>query len=215
MPKIKVDAGGRPGIRAVRQLTPLAAVLAAVCCVSACGGGTASGTHAQSPAPRASSPAPSASAGSSSPAGGGSAGGGTTPGAALADYIHQLAAGHRKAACQDMGNPGFSAQRGMTLCMSARAEPMFTSLHRAFVTDGVKPSAPVSVTGVHATGTKATASAKDIHVSGTTLYSLMMAHSTGVKPGQATLTFPLSRVHGTWYVSGMNLNVGGTVPMGG
>lgn len=214
MPKIKAYAGSRPGIRAVRPLAPLASALAAVCCVSACGGGTASGAHAKPPAPRASSPAPSASASSSGQPGGGSAGGGTTPGAALADYIRQVAAGHRQAACQDMGVPGFSVQRSMTLCMSARGKSWFTSLHHVFVSNGVKPGAPVSVPGVHATGTKATASATDIHVSGTTLYSLLMAHSSGVKPGQFTLTFPLSRINGTWYVSGMNIHLGGTIHLG-
>lgn len=68
----------------------------------------------------------------------------------------------------------------MVLCMSAKAKPVFTAQHRAFVTDGIKRSTPVSVAAAHVTGTTATVSAKDIHVSGTTLYSLMMAHSTGV-----------------------------------
>lgn len=102
----------------------------------------------------------------------------------------------------------------MVLCMSAKAKPVFTAQHRAFVTDGIKRSTPVSVAAAHVTGTTATVSAKDIHVSATTLYSLMMAHSTGVKPGQFTVTFQLAQIHGTWYVSGMNMDGGTSVNIG-
>lgn len=136
-----------------------------------------------------------------------------TPGAALADWMHQVTAGRRAAACQDMGSPGFSVQETMAFCMSAKARPGFTAEHRAFVTYGIRPSTPVSV-AAHVTGTKATASAKDVHLSGTTLYSLMMAHSTGVKPGQFTVTFQLARIQGNWYVSGMNMSGGASVNIG-
>ena len=137
-----------------------------------------------------------------------------TPGAALTDWIHQMAAGRRTAACQDMGRPGFSGQQSMAICMSAKAKPEFTAEHRAFATYGIRPSTPVSVVAAHVTGTKAIASAKDVHVSGTTLYSLMMAHSTGVKPGQFTVTFQLARIQGNWYVSGMNIGGGTSVNIG-
>ncbi len=91
--------------------------------------------------------------------------------------------------------------------MSVKGSTTFTALHGNFVTDGIRPSTPISVASARIKGTNATVSGGDIHVSGTTMDSLMAAHSTGFKPGQLTIAFDLSRIDGAWYVTGMNMNV--------
>jgi hypothetical protein len=35
----------------------------------------------------------------------------------------------------------------------------------------------------------------------------MVAHSTGVKPGQFSISFELSRISGAWYVTGLNMDI--------
>jgi hypothetical protein len=91
--------------------------------------------------------------------------------------------------------------------MSAKGTSTFTALHTNFVTDGIRSGTPISVAAAHVAGTNATVNGSDIRVSGTTLESLMVAHSTGVKPGQLTIAFELSRIDGAWYVTNMNMNV--------
>jgi hypothetical protein len=91
--------------------------------------------------------------------------------------------------------------------MSAAGKATFDALHGNFVTDGITPGTPVSVPAAQVTGTTATVNGTDIHLSGTTLASLMAAHSTGVKPGQLAIQFRLSRLSGCWYVTGMTMNV--------
>ena len=207
MPQTQVHAGWRPGRRAL-ALAPLTAAAAAVCCVTACGGGTAA-TASATPGSSIHAVSPAAPSGSDSPAGqdqGTAAAGLRTPGAALAQWMHRVAAGHRRAACQDMAQPGLSAQRSMAACMSAAGTGTFGSLHSALVTDGVEPSSTIRATA-HIKGTSATVDANDIRVSGTTLMSLMMAHGTGVKPGEVSMSFDLSRIDGAWYVTDMNLQL--------
>jgi hypothetical protein len=146
MPKTQIRAGRPPGKRAVRLLVPMAAALAAACCVSACGGATAptgSGTPASSDPPSDQGTA---------------AVGRGTPGAALTDWIRQVAVGNRSAACQDMREPGLSARSSSAACLSAKGSTTFTALHGNFVTDGIKPSTPISVAAAHITGTNWTRS---------------------------------------------------------
>ncbi|MGF7233941.1 MAG: hypothetical protein ACQSGP_03130 [Frankia sp.] len=91
--------------------------------------------------------------------------------------------------------------------MSAKATTTFTALHSNFVTDGIRPNTPISVAAPHVTGTSATVSGSDVHVAGTTLDSLIVAHSTGVKQGQLATAFTLSRIDGAWYVTDMNMTI--------
>ena len=217
MPRVQVYAATRSG-RLARSLAPLIAAVTVGCCATACASGTAV-TAASSPAASssgtsavASQPASTAAASASgTPAAqdqgtttGASNG---TPGAALADWIHQVAAGNRSAACHDMREPGYSAEQGQSLCMSDAAKASFNSMHSNFVTDGIKPSTPISVTGAEAKGTAVTVSGNQVHLSGTTLDGLMVAHSTGVKPGNFDLSFKMSKVNGAWYVGDMNMKV--------
>jgi hypothetical protein len=220
MPQTQVDAARRRGTRAAAPLAAaIAGALAGACCVSACGGGATVGTASGTPASSASStpasstpasgtPASGTPAGSAAPSGQGAAAAShSTPGAALADWIHQVAVGNRSASCQDMREPGLSAQGSAGVCMSAKAAGTFTALHHNFVIDGIRAGTPISVAAPHAAGSSVTVSGSDVRVSGTTLESLMAAHSTGVKPGQLTIAFGLSRVDGGWYVTGMNMNL--------
>jgi hypothetical protein len=118
-----------------------------------------------------------------------------------------VAVGDRSAACQDMREPGLSAQRSAAACMSAAGAATFTSLHGNFVADGITPTTPISVAVAQVSGASAMVSGSHVRVSGTTLDSLMATHSTGVKPGQLSIVFELSRIDGAWYVTGMNMNV--------
>ena len=74
-------------------------------------------------------------------------------------------------------------------------------------TDGITPSSAIKVVSAPSAGTSQTVSGTEIQVSGTTLTDLMVAHSTGVKPGQLSISFTLSRLGGGWYVTDMNMNV--------
>jgi hypothetical protein len=197
MPQTQVRAG-RPR---ARDAWPLTAMLAAACCVSACGSSTP--TAATASTTYGAHASPDTPAGQGQTAAAVSRG---TPAEALADFIHQVAAGHRSASCQDMAAPTQSSY--LAACMSAAAKNSFNALHGNFVIDGIKPGTAIRVTGPHVTGTHATISASDIHVAGTTLLMLMVKHSTGIKPGQFSLSFGLSRVDGAWYVTTMNMNVG-------
>jgi hypothetical protein len=156
----------------------LTAALAAACYVSACSSGSTASAAASS-----------------------------TPGAVLADWIHQVAVGNRSAACLDMREPGLSAQRSAAACMSAAGSSLFNSFHGNFVADGIKSGTPVSVSAAHVTGSSATVDGSDIHVSATTLDRLMTKHSIGVKPGQLAVSFGLSRIDGAWYVTNVNMNI--------
>jgi hypothetical protein len=185
----------------------LSAALAAACCVSACSGetaSTASGTTVSTGTTVSSGASPASASGSAT---GTAANGLSTPGAALVNWIHQVAAGNRSAYCQDTREQGLTAQQSSAACMSATGKATFNDLHGNFAIDGIKPSTPISVSAAHVTGTNATVAGRDIHLSGTTLKSIMAAHSTGLKPGQLTIQFQLSRVDGAWYVTGVNMNV--------
>jgi hypothetical protein len=114
-----------------------------------------------------------------------------------------VAAGDRSAACQDMREPGISAQRAAARCMSAAGASTFKSLHNLF--GGIKPDAPIIVSAVQVQGASATVASSGVRVSRTPLESLMAARGSGVKPGQLSIVFELSRIDGAWYVSDMNL----------
>jgi len=90
---------------------------------------------------------------------------------------------------------------------SSGSASTLTHLHDNFTVDGITPRSSITVATAHVTGTSATVSGTDIHVSGTTLTSLIVAHSTGVKPGQFSISFKLSRIRGAWYVTDMNMNI--------
>jgi hypothetical protein len=128
-----------------------------------------------------------------------------SPGSVLADWVHQVASGDHKAACQDMRQPGLSAASSQTECVSSQGQVTLNALHANFTTDGIKSTTPISAVA-HIAGTNATVSGSDVNVAGTTLNSLILAHSTGVTSGSLAIGFDLTRIDGDWYVTNMNMN---------
>jgi hypothetical protein len=185
----------RKGIAAGRALARLAGVAAAACCVGACSSGavsTITGTPVTSTAP--------ASQGASAVAVDRS-----VPGPVLADWMHQLVRGDYQAVCRDMRDPGLSAERSAAECTSAQTQVGLRALHANFTIAGIKPTTPISA-DAHITGNDATVSGGDVNVAGKTLESLVLASSTGVKPGELSIQFTMVRVAGKWYVIAMNLD---------
>jgi hypothetical protein len=180
--------GARSRIRALR---PLASALATLFCACACASG------AISPAGGSSSPAPST----------GVAVNRSTPGAVLTHWLHQMVRGDYGAACQDMAVPlpGRPAPTpySATFCASKSFadDAAFTGLHDTFTTVGITPRSSITVATAQVTGTNATVDGTDIHVLGTTLTSLIAAHSTGLQPGKFSITFGLWHISGAWYVT--------------
>ncbi len=185
----------------IRAIGPLAGALAILFCASACAGGAPS----------------TASSGSSSPATPGTAAAvnRSTPDAVLTHWLRQVVRADYGRACQDMGRAAGGAAGtaapapySATACASRSFGPasVLAHLHGNFTVDGITPRSSITVATAHVTGTSATVSGTDIHVSGTTLTSLMIAHSTGVKPGQFSISFTLSRIRGAWYVTDMNMD---------
>jgi hypothetical protein len=181
-------------------LCPLACAVAILLCASACGAAsTASGGSA--------SPAPST----------GTAVSRSTPATALKQWLDLVVRGDYGAACKDMDPPRGSIPSPpvpvpANLCSSKPSSspsviPELIGLHRNFAIDGITPHTSITVATAHVKGTITTVNGTDIHVSRTTLTSLMIAHGTGVKPGQFNISFTLWRASGAWYVTGINLSV--------
>jgi hypothetical protein len=179
----------------IRALRPLAGALATLFCASACASGATS----------------TASNGSSTPAPGTAAVNRSTPGAVLTHWLQQVVRGDYGRACQDMrrasSSTAASAPYSAAACAARSSDSgsVLTHLHGNFTVDGITPRSSITVATAHVTGTSATVGGTDIYVSGTTLTSLIVAHSTGVKPGQFSISFKLSRIRGAWYVTGMNM----------
>jgi hypothetical protein len=177
---------------------PVAVALAAACCVSACGTAlTAAKATTTYVAPgsggMSSSPSTSAAASSSR----------RTPAAALTNYLRQTAEGKRLNACED-ATPVSSR---VAECMSSAGTPGFNSLHESFALF-IKFSTPISVTCPRVTGTSVTISASSVRIAGTSMVTLILKHSTGIKADQFSMSWDLERVGGSWYVANMNMNVG-------
>jgi hypothetical protein len=205
----QAGAGRRRGNWPAWALASLAAG-AAACCVSACSSGTAAGTAsgpaAQGQATAARAPQSAATVATPVTQGSAAAVDRTSPGAVLADWMHQVVRGDYTAACQDMRQPGLSASRSQTECVSSQGRVALNALHANFTTDGIRPATPISAVA-HVTGTSATVGGGDVNVAGKTLNSLIIAHSTGVNGKNFDIGFDLTRMDGKWYVTNMNMNV--------
>lgn len=147
-----------------------------------------------------------------SPATAGASAGGdrSTPSASLTYWLRQVVAGHDTAACEDMTQPpkGTAAPLPNTAkACASKSNPSSEGvrvLHGNFTADGIRPGNSVKIGAVHFGGKFAGVKATDIHVGGSTLTSIMVKHSTGIKPGQLQLSFLLTRFHRAWYVAGVN-----------
>jgi hypothetical protein len=190
-------AAGFSRVRAGHPLAPLTGALATACCAAACASGTASTAATTAiTASRTSSPAASTAADIHG-----------TPGAALADWLHQIVVGDYKAACADMSQTATPGPRAAAACAAPKAVTTLTALHGNFTVDGLRAATPISVTSAQVTGAKATVSGTEVRASGTTLNSLMIAHSTGVTPKSFAISFKLAKVDGGWYVTDLDMNI--------
>ena len=190
---------------AARSLAPTAGLLALVACASACASGSGSAAAAGSTASgiaQTAGASPSTVSASASSAEAGQ----SDPGAAMTRWLQQVVRGDYAAVCADMGVAA-SASPGPTPFSATTCASTLAHLHDNFTTDGLTPQTLITIGTVGASGGNATIDGTDIHVSGTTLTSLIVAHSTGVQPGQLSLSFKLSRIGTTWYVTDMNMNI--------
>jgi hypothetical protein len=184
-----------------RIARPLAAVLAPALLVGACSSaasstsGSAATSSTTSTTPAATSSASSASADQA------------TPAAALIEQLQQIVNGDYSAVCQQMGKIA-AAMPTPTSIPSSTCISTLTDLHENFATDGLTKNSTFTVDPVKATGDNATISGTNVHVAGSTLTALMIAHSTGVQSGQFDISFQVQRISGAWYVTNMNMNLG-------
>jgi len=189
---------------AARGVALTTGLLTTVLCASGCASGSGSAAAAGSTASEiaqttGASPSVGASA-ASAPAAQGS------PSAAMTRWLQQVVRGDYAAVCRDMGVVA-GATPGPTPFSATTCASTLTHLHDNFATDGLTPQSPITIGTVGTSGDSATIDGTDVHVSGTTLTSLMVAHSTGVQPGQFSISFKLSRIGTTWYVTDMNMNI--------
>jgi hypothetical protein len=185
------------GMRALRSPAGAAAVvLCAAACASSTGTGGTAATGGGAP------PHSTAQANSGS----GTAAELSAPGAVLSIWLKQIVAGRYTDACADMAKAA-SAAPTPTPLSTAQCASTLAGLHENFVTDGIKPASAITVDKAKVAGASATVDGKDVHVDGSTLTGLMVAHSTGVQPGQLSITFTLTQIGGAWHVTDLNLDI--------
>jgi hypothetical protein len=137
----------------------------------------------------------------------------STPSASLAYWLGQVAAGNSAAACEDMAQPlkGSTAPPPNTAkACASKSNPSVEGvgvLHANFTADKIRPGDSFKIGTVHFAEKVAGVKATDIRVNGSTLASIMLKHSTGIKPGQLKVSFLLTRFHGAWYVAVVNFGI--------
>jgi hypothetical protein len=131
----------------------------------------------------------------------------------LADWVGAVIAGDYKRACTDMADVSASPPKVYTAatCDPANAEiktmeRVLKGLRETFTPANSTGKPEVQVTGPAPTGDSATIAADKITVNGKTLDEVVLANSTGVKPGETNITFGVSKVEGGWYVTDFNLD---------
>ena len=184
-----------------RIVPPLAAALAPALLVGACSS-TAGSTSVSTSTSSTTSTTPAAtSSGSSTSAGQ------ATPAAALTQQLQQIVNGDYTAICQEDSMVAAAMPTPTSIPTSACVSTL-TELHQNFATDGLTKDSTFTIDPVKASGDSATISGTNVHVAGSTLTALMIAHSTGVQSGQFDISFVVSRISGAWYVTNMNMNLG-------
>ena len=191
--------------KSVRRIAPpLAAALAPALLIGACSS-TASNTSASTSTSSTTSttPAATSSGGSASSTSADQA----TPAAALTHQLQQIVNGDYTAICQEDSKIA-AAMPTPTSIPTAVCVSTITDLHENFATDGLTKNSTFTIDPVKVTGDSATISGTNVHVAGSTLTALMIAHSTGVQSGQFDISFQEQRISGAWYVTNMNMNLG-------
>lgn len=169
----------------------------------------------------AANPQGSATVVSSSNADSGATSSASTPATALAAWVSDVVEGDYLAACSKMALPADGTATGTpvpgtaALCTkptksgttSATPESIIKDLHPSFTPKSLSGQPSVTVVPVTAAGSDVTVDAKQISIDGTPLVQVIAANSTGVTAAQLQVTFALTRLNGSWYVSNFNLNV--------
>lgn len=184
-----------------RIVPPLAAALAPALLVGACSS-TASSTSVSTSTSSTTSTTPAATSSTSS-----TSAGQATPAAALTQQLRQIMNGDYTAICQEDSMIAAAMPTPTSIPTSACVSTL-TELHQNFATDGLTKNSTFTIDPVKASGDSATISGTNVHVAGSTLTALMIAHSTGVQSGQFDISFVVSRISGAWYVTNMNMNLG-------
>lgn len=179
----------------------------------------ASGTSGNGAA--SSSPSSSASADPTAPSGAAkSPPPGSSAEAVVAKWVTAIVNGHPKQACSVMAKPAtgtspaqpMSAQKctGKGQRGKLRLREMM-AYREAFTPKDSTGHLVVRVSPVPVHGNTAVVPAKDIIVSGQPLDKTILSHSTGIKPGQFGASVDATRIGGTWFMTGFDLNVGGSL----
>ena len=165
--------------------------------------------------------ASSTTASSGTSAGSGSSSAASTPAAALSGWVTDIVEGDYLSACTKMAvsangsatgtpTPGTSAlctKVTQTGDVSSSPESLIKDLHASFTPKSLSGQPSVTVDPLSASGSSVTADAKQVSIDGTPLDQVIVANSTGVTTADLQVTFSLTRLDGTWYVSNFNLDV--------
>ena len=207
----------RIGRAAARSTAVGAAALAAAIGLAGCGssGGTGTGTGSHSVGVSSSaSPSDGASDAAASL---------SDPTTALQAWVTNVIEGNYTQACMESTGMPTATETSSTSAPSATvcADPTkpiadgqslastLDKLRNIFTPVGAKSGSPdVHVTPIKASGDSATYDARGITVDGQQLDDIVVAHSSGVTAQQLDLTFPLTRIDGSWYVANFNLQLG-------
>jgi hypothetical protein len=196
-----------------------AALLGLVGCGSSGSQPTASSSGATSQGTTSQGATASNSAGSG--AGGSTSAAAGTPEAALSAWVTDIVEGDYLAACTKMavsangtatgtptpGTPALCTKASQTGAVSSSPETLIKDLHPSFTPKSLSGQPSVAVSPVSASGSTVTVDAKQVSIDGTPLNQVIVANSTGVSTSDVQVTFSLTRLGGTWYVSNFNLNV--------
>jgi hypothetical protein len=202
-----------PGMPTVnhRKMTirALGVVVTAAALTVACSAKTPGNAEPQS-IPSTTQTAPS-SAGTSAPK---AAGGASTAEKALATWIGAVVSNNFTQACSIMADTEENPPKTFSAETCASDDPTVKPLHTvldglrtAFTPDNAPNPPKVEITGPAATGTEAKITADKVSIAGQNLDDIVLAHSTGVQPGQAKITFGLTKLKNGWYVTDFNLNI--------
>lgn len=154
-------------------------------------------------------------------AGSGSTASSSTPSATLSAWMTDIVEGDYASACTKMalsangtatgtptpGTPALCSKVSQTGDISTSPESIIKDLHASFTPKSLSGKPSVTVNSLSATGSTVTVDAKQVSINGTPLDQVIVSNSTGVTTSALKVTFSLTRIGGTWYVSNFNLNV--------
>lgn len=151
----------------------------------------------------------------------GAAASSSTPATTLSAWVTDIVEGDYLSACTKMALSANGAATGTptpgtpALCtkvtkiggVSSSPQSLIRDLHASFRPKSLSGQPSVTVTALPATGSDITVDAKQVSINGTPLNEVIVSNSTGVTASELQVTFSLTRLSGTWYVSNFNLRV--------